>query len=103
MKAPILSRTLELGDGGRSVRIEIGQPVRVDAGEFSCDVRMAASGESALVLSAAGADEIQSLMLAFDAVRVALAERYSSATWLDMPFQLAFPRTNPKCRRDRRL
>ncbi|MEZ5901184.1 MAG: hypothetical protein R3D51_17020 [Hyphomicrobiaceae bacterium] len=91
----ILRRSMSFAGSDQEILIEIDQPIRIDSMEFQCAIRISAAGLLAKQASAFGVDEMQSVMLAFDALRGLIGEAYPGATWCGLPVEIAFPRAIP--------
>jgi len=52
-------------------------------------------GQVSAVATVSGADEVQVVMIVFDALRQRLKELFPTATWLGLPVDIAFPRAIP--------
>jgi hypothetical protein len=86
---------MQLADGSQSLIVESDQPVFSQADEFTCEYRIMVGAGSTSSTQIKGADEIQAVMLAFDAIRLALLDNYPSASWMGLPVELSFPRPIP--------
>jgi hypothetical protein len=95
VKETILRRTMELVETKQSIFIEIDQPSSAGGAEYCCELRIRLDGKSISTLKVHGADEIQAIMLAFDAIRTLMLDKYPTATWVGLPVELAFPRSIP--------
>jgi hypothetical protein len=74
--------------------IEIDTPTPNSVGEILCNYRIL-EGSACYSSAAYGSDAIQSFVLALDGIRNILLSRYPSATWADLPIELAFPKHIP--------
>ena len=91
----ILRRSMSSDDPNQEILIEIDRPIRVGSMECQCPFRVSLAGVVSIESSAFGADEIQSVMLAFDALRELVGTSYPGATWFSLPLEMAFPRAIP--------
>lgn len=92
----MLQRVMELADSNQQIRIEIDQPQWPQADTCSCDYRIVSGGQISISHTVFGADEIQAVMIVFDALRQQLNEHFPTATWLGgLQVEMAFPRAIP--------
>jgi Domain of unknown function (DUF6968) len=94
MSNVILSRLMEL-DNNQTIKIEIDQPQRQKADEYTCAFRILSNAQSPASQTVTGGDEISVVMIAFDAIRHVLLEQFPTATLLGLPIEIAFPRAIP--------
>ncbi len=90
----ILRRTMFLEEGTRQLQIEIDLPYSHAPDEFVCEYRII-DGPAISLEAIHGSDSIQTVMIAFDAIRDALFTQFPTARWHDLPIELAFPRPIP--------
>src|SRR5687768_10394168 len=92
----IARRILDRTDGRRGkVIVRIGQPVQIGEDEWACPYAISGIGLRGFKRSF-GVDALQSLMMAIEGVRTALAPHRSCLTWLGgEPGASASPKLRP--------
>lgn len=90
----IATRTFSSTENGTQYEVLIAKPVQVDREEWRCDVEIRGP-HGAKKGSIYGIDALQALMLSFENVRAQLNNIKPPVFWLDLPVDLAFPRTIP--------
>lgn len=84
-----------MSDSRGDISIEIDKPTREGELECACSYRILRNGVPEVASAAHGLDEVQAAMLAFDAIREDLKEKFADANWQGLPIDLAFPRAIP--------
>jgi len=94
MSGVLLERAMQLGESPHNVIVQIEQPTAIRAGEVECRFTISHGAEQ-INGAVYGADAIQSIMIAFDALRQALLDEFPSATWQGLSIEISFPRAIP--------
>ena len=85
-----------IADGeSEEISVEIDRPVRVAEMEYTCEFRIKKDASVLVASYAVGADEVQAVMIVFEAIRDSLKSNLPAATWYGLPIDIAFPRTIP--------
>jgi hypothetical protein len=93
-RSPIATRYLARADTGAAVTMQLGRPRRRRTGEFECPYRVRGLGRIRIG-RALGEDGVQSLQLAFEAVRLELEHHAAILTWYGELGETGFPQYVP--------